>query len=183
MNSKNNCESFMGSLSGNKNEGDYNENEINSKKDKGVKLSEGVDNSMALDSDTVEVILEQHGKQIEKCDSRLTELERTTTKVLISQGEISVKIGNIENGILKMENRSLEDANNLKCFQKELMENQKDLIERLIEKDTKISVSKDENKSKVRTQTIITLGAILTALISAYVAIYTITNQASKVGS
>lgn len=88
-------------------------------------MQEGVVENMSIENDAIEILLDQHGKQFERQDLRITKLEETTTKLLISNGEINVKLSNIENGQLKIEKRLLENSNN-----------QKELINKLIEKDS-----------------------------------------------
>ena len=161
-------------------------NENNFKNDKnfcdGVdKFSEGcVENMPPIDLDTVDVILDQHEKQLEKIDYRVTKLEDITTKILIQSAEMSVKLSNIESNQVDTKKSILENSITLQNFQKELIDSQKDLVSRLIEKDTKVKISETENKGKVKTQTIITVGAIFTALISGAVTIYTFMHQSSK---
>jgi len=46
--------------------------------------------------------------------------------------------------------------------------------------ETKITTTKIEGENKFRTQTIITIGAVITTLISSGVAIYTVMHQSSK---
>jgi len=136
--------------------------------------------NMTIDLDTVDVILDQHEKQLEKIDYRVTKLEDITTKILIQSAEMSVKLSNIESNQVDTKKSILENSITLQNFQKELIDSQKDLVSRLIEKDTKVKISETENKGKVKTQTIITMGAIFTALISGAVTIYTFMHQSSK---
>jgi len=136
--------------------------------------------AMAIDNDIVEVILDQHTKQLNTQDQRITKLEDITTKILIQSAEMSVKLSNIESNQVDTKKSILENSITLQNFQKELIDSQKDLVSRLIEKDTKVKISETENKGKVKTQTIITVGAIFTALISGAVTIYTFMHQASK---
>ena len=148
------------------------------------KFSEGdVENMPPIDLDTVDVILDQHEKQLEKIDYRVTKLEDITTKILIQSAEMSVKLSNIESNQVDTKKSILENSITLQNFQKELIDSQKDLVSRLIEKDTKVKISETENKGKVKTQTIITVGAIFTALISGAVTIYTFMYQASKLAN
>jgi len=139
-------------------------------------ISEGDGLTVAIDNDAVEVILDQHGKQLDKYDMRITKLEDITTKILITNAENSVKLSNIENSQLKIEKRLLEYSNEQKDFQKDLIEGQKDfqenLINKLIEKDTSIEIKKTEGKSKIKIQTIITIGAVITTLITASISLY-----------
>ena len=148
---------------------------------------EGCGIEVAIDNDAVEVILDQHEKQLEKIDYRVTKLEDITTKILIQSAEMSVKLSNIESNQVDTKKSILENSitlqnfeNAQQNFQKELIDSQKDLVNRLIEKDTKVKISETENKGKVKTQTIITMGAIFTALISGAVTIYTFMHQSSK---
>ena len=124
-------------------------------------LEGDVENMPPIDLDTVDVILDQHGKQLDKFDTRITDLEKVTTKILISQGEMNIKLSNIENGQLKIEKHLLESNNNQQNFQKEL-------IEKIIDNDAKIIVSKTEGKSKIYVQLIILLGGIITGSIAIY---------------
>ena len=144
---------------------------------------EGCGIEVAIDNDAVEVILDQHEKQLEKIDYRVTKLEDITTKILIQSAEMSVKLSNIESNQVDTKKSILENSITLQNFQKELIDSQKDLVSRLIEKDTKVKISETENKGKVKTQTIITVGAIFTALISGAVTIYTVMHQASKLAN
>jgi len=147
-------------------------------------ISEGDVEYMAqIDLDTVDVILDQHEKKLEKIDYRVTKLEDITTKILIQSAEMSVKLSNIESNQVDTKKSILENSITLQNFQKELIDSQKDLVSRLIEKDTKVKISETENKGKVKTQTIITVGAIFTALISGAVTIYTFMYQASKLAN
>jgi len=160
------------------------ENNFKSETEELINIKEGDGCKVAIDNDAVEVILDQHGKQLDKYDMRITKLEDITTKILITNAENSVKLSNIENSQLKIEKRLLEYSNEQKDFQKDLIDGQKDfqenLINKLIEKDTQIEVKKTEGKSKIQTQTIITVGAILTSLIAGAVSIYTIMHQVVK---
>ena len=144
---------------------------------------EGCGIEVAIDNDEVEVILDQHEKKLEKIDYRVTKLEDITTKILIQSAEMSVKLSNIESNQVDTKKSILENSITLQNFQKELIDSQKDLVSRLIEKDTKVKISETENKGKVKTQTIITVGAIFTALISGAVTIYTFMYQASKLAN
>ena len=160
------------------------ENNFKSETEELINIKEGCGFEVAIDNDAVEIILDQHGKQLDKYDMRITKLEDITTKILITNAENSVKLSNIENSQLKIEKRLLEYSNEQKDFQKDLIDGQKDfqenLINKLIEKDTQIEVKKTEGKSKIQTQTIITVGAILTSLIAGAVSIYTIMHQVVK---
>jgi len=177
MNSKNNCDiekSFCGLnvIENNVLEGDLYENIIDSKKDKGVKLSEGVDNNMAIDNDSIEILLNQHGKQIDKCDLRITELERTTNKILIQNAEMSVKLSNIESNQVDTKKSILENSIALQNFQKELIDNQKDLFEKVLDNNNKMAITKEIGKNKICKQTIVTIGSIICALIASGFAYY-----------
>ena len=149
------------------------ENNFKSETEELINIKEGCGFEVAIDNDAVEIILDQHGKQLDKYDMRITKLEDITTKILITNAENSVKLSNIENSQLKIEKRLLEYSNEQKDFQE-------NLINKLIEKDTQIEVKKTEGKSKIQTQTIITVGAILTSLIAGAVSIYTIMHQVVK---
>jgi len=156
------------------------ENNFKSETEELINIKEGCGFEVAIDNDVVEVILDQHTKQLNNQDQRITKLEDITTKILIQSAEMSVKLSNIESNQVDTKKSILENSITLQNFQKELIDSQKDLVSRLIEKDTKIKISETENKSKVKTQTIITIGAIFTALISGAVTIYTFMHQSSK---
>ena len=132
-----------------------------------------------MESGEVEIILDQHAKELEKQNARIFRLEETTNKILIAQGEMNVKLGHIENGQLKIEKRLLESSNEQKGFQQFLIDDnkkfQESLIEKLLEKDN----IGDENTNKLLNKTydeiwgiigkfIVTIGSAL-AIIAALV--------------
>ena len=131
-----------------------------------------------IDNEVVEVILDQHTKQLNSQDQRITKLEDITTKILITNAENSVKLSSIENSQLKIEKRLLEYSNEQKDFQRDLIEGQKDfqesLINKLIEKDTKVETTKIEGKSKIYIQIFATIGVVSTAIAGIYTAIHAI---------
>ena len=137
------------------------------------KFSEGDGCNMTIDNETVEILLGQHEKKFEKIDDRVAKLEDTTTKILINNAEMSVKLSNIQTSNEEIKKNIIENSISQQNFQKEL-------IGKLLEKETNIETTKIEGKSKIRTQTIITVGAIITALITAGVSIYTFMHQSSK---
>ena len=160
-------------------------NENNFKNDRnfydGVdKFSEGDVENMPPIDDVVEIILDQHTKQLNNHDEKICDLQKVTNEILIQQGQTNIRLSNIENGQLKLERYILENNNNQQNFQKELIDNQKELVNKIIEKDESIQTSKIESKGKIRTQTIITVGAILTSLIAGAVSIYTVMHQVVK---
>ena len=59
---------------------------------------------MTIEPDAVEQILNQHDKQLEKHDTRISKLEETNTKILVAQAEASVKLSNIEVGQIDLKN-------------------------------------------------------------------------------
>jgi len=136
------------------------------------KFSEGCVENMPPIDDVVEIILDQHTKQLNNHDEKICDLQKVTNEILIQQGQTNLRLSNIENGQLKLEKYILESNNNQQNFQKELINNQKELVNKIIEKDESIQTSKIESKGKIRTQTIITVGAILTALITASISLY-----------
>ena len=143
-------------------------------------ITEEDDNMPPIDHDVVEVILDQHTKQLNNHDEKICDLQKVTNEILIQQGQTNIRLSNIENGQLKLERYILENNNNQQNFQKELIDNQKELVNKIIEKDENIQTSKIEGKSKIHTQTIITVGAILTSLIAGAVSIYTVMHQVVK---
>ena len=152
-------------------------NENNFKNDKN--FCDGVDNfsegdveNMPPIDDVVEIILDQHTKQLNNHDEKICDLQKVTNEILIQQGQTNIRLSNIENGQLKLERYILENNNNQQNFQKELIDNQRELVNKIIEKDENIQTSKIESKGKIITQTRITIGAIITALISAGVTLY-----------
>jgi len=152
-------------------------NENNFKNDRnfydGVgEISEG-DVIVAIDNETVEILLGQHEKKFEKIDDRVTKLEDTTTKILINNAEMSVKLSNIQTSNEEIKKNIIENSISQQNFQKEL-------IEKMLDNNTKVETTKIEGKSKFRTQTIITIGAVITTLISSGVAIYTVMHQVVK---
>jgi hypothetical protein len=80
----------------------------------GVIVQEGIDIMGNLEPDTIEVILDQHEKELEKQDTRISKLEETTTKILVTQAEMSVKLSNIEVGQIKIEKSINENMNEQK---------------------------------------------------------------------
>lgn len=69
-----------------------------------------------IEPQVVEQILDQHGKKFEKQDARISKLEETTTKILITQAEMSVKLSNIEisnNEIKKILRDNADEQNQL----------------------------------------------------------------------
>jgi len=128
------------------------------------KFSEGcVENMPPIDLDTVDVILDQHGKQLDKFDTRIRVLEiefakNNETLNNVKQGQESLKksMDKIEGQMLTNHNAMLSGLNSL--------------IINKNDNSTKVEVAKIDGKSKIYIQIILFFGGLATVGGSVYMA-------------
>jgi len=127
------------------------------------KFLEGDVENMAIDLDTVDVILDQHGKQLDKFDTRIRVLEiefakNNETLNNVKQGQESLKksMDKIEGQMLTNHNAMLSGLNSL--------------IINKNDNSTKVEVAKIDGKSKIYIQIILFFGGLATIGGSIYMA-------------
>lgn len=125
---------------------------------------------MVMEPDVVEKVLEDHGKMLNKHESLIESLRETTTKLLISQAEVNIKLANIEAGNSDIK-RELSES---KLIYKDMLrqsQSNNELLNKLIDKDInkdniqlEEKISKYTNLKDLVKQFVITGGGLLTAL-------------------
>jgi len=162
-NNKNNCEGFMGNLMGNKNEGDLYENAINSKNNKGVKLSEGVDNK--VEPSEIKERFDEFGIILKDHDGRLKTLEISWAKQEESLANVKQGQEDLKKGMDKIEGQMLTNHNAMLTGLNSLIINKQDNIAKIEvsknESESKIETAKIDGKSKVYMQICILIGSII----------------------
>ena len=119
--------------------------------------------------DEVGSILKSHDERINHIEMGMVQQQEAMKYVIKNQEELSADI--------KLMDAKSTTNNNL------ILGSLNSLIINKQNNETQITTTKIEGKSKIRTQTIITIGAVITTLISSGVAIYTVIHQASKLGN
>jgi len=154
----------------------YENNCSNSKSfcDRIGEISEGDGIEVAIDNDVVEVILDQHTKQLNTQDQRIRVLEIEFTKnnetlnyVKKSQEELKNGMDIIGGQMLQNHNAMLTGLNNL------LISKQDNLTKIEIsknEKESKVETAKIDNKGKIYIQIFIFLGSLATVASGMYIA-------------
>jgi len=138
------------------------------------KFSEGdVEN---MDEELIKEKFDNIHEKIINHDERITKIEMGMVQ---QQESLKYVIKNQEelNDSIKMMDAKSTTSNNL------ILGSLNSLIINKQNNETQITTTKIEGKSKIRTQTIITIGAVITTLISSGVVIYTVMHQASKLGN
>jgi len=107
-----------------------------------------------------------HDERITKIEMGMVQQQESLKYVIKNQEEL--------NDSIKMMDAKSTTSNNL------ILGSLNSLIINKQNNETQITTTKIEGKSKIRTQTIITIGAVITTLISSGVAIYTVMHQSSK---
>ena len=110
-----------------------------------------------------------HDERIIKIEMGMVQQQESLKYVIKNQEEL--------NDSIKMMDAKSTTSNNL------ILGSLNSLIINKQNNETQITTTKIEGKSKIRTQTIITIGVVITTLISSGVAIYTVIHQASKLGN
>ena len=168
MNSKNNCEfekSFCGFnvIENNVLEGDLYENAINSKNNKGVKLSEGVDNK--VEPSEIKERFDEFGVILRDHDGRLKTLEISWAKQEESLANVKQGQEDLKKGMDKIEGQMLTNHNAMLSGLNSLIINKQDNLAKIEvsknESESKIETAKIDGKSKVYMQICILIGSII----------------------
>jgi len=150
------------------------ENNFKSETEELINIKEGcgmlVDEELIKEKfDNIHEKIINHDERLLKIEVGMVQQQEAMKYVIKNQEEISAD--------LKLMDAKSTTNNNL------ILGSLNSLIINKQNNDVKIETTKIDGKSKIRTQTIITIGAIITTLISSVVAIYTVMHQASKLGN
>ena len=168
MNYENNCEfekSFCGFnvIENNVLEGDLYENAINSKNNKGVKLSEGVD--IKVEPSEIKERFDEFGVILRDHDGRLKTLEISWAKQEESLANVKQGQEDLKKGMDKIEGQMLTNHNAMLSGLNSLIINKQDNLAKIEvsknESESKIETAKIDGKNKVYIQICILIGSII----------------------